>query len=226
MLYKKPVHLLSIIPEGLEIGQVERRLRSEGRWQSKNFTQPKLIKQYNSNMGGVDLGDQRMAACSRLMKGNIWYYKISFHMLEVAAQCSMLNAHIMYQGDGHQGVSLGEFKELLAEQLIGGNPFRRGTFSWNVPEHVPDVRFNWEHFHYPVKTATHRNCKVHIQRVETVYECGICQVRMCPAPCFECYHTYQQYLFDDPERNVAKRLKDVHGRPRAGPGRPRQRRSR
>ena len=219
---KKPVHLLSTIPEGLEIGQVERRLRSEGRWQTKNFTQPKLIKLYNSNMGGVDLGDQRIATCSRLMKGNIWYYKIFFHMLEVA----VLNAHIMYQGAGHRGVSLGDFKELFVEQLIGGNSFRRDTLSPNVPEHVPDVRFNREHFHYPVKTATHRNCKVHIQRVETVYECGIFQVRMCPAPCFERYHTLQQYLFDDPERNGAKRLKDVHGRPRVGPGRPRQRRSR
>ena len=219
---KKTVHLLSTIPEDLEIGQVERRLRSEGQWQTKNFTQPKLIKLYNSNMGGVDLGDQRIATCSRLMKGNIWYYKIFFHMLEVA----VLNAHIMYQGAGHRGVSLGDFKELLVEQLIGGNSFRRDTLSPNVPEHVPDVRFNREHFHYPVKTATHRNCKVHIQRVETVYECGICQVRMCPAPCFERYHTLQQYLFDDPERNGAKRLKDVHGRPRAGPGRPRQRRSR
>ena len=67
---KKPVHLLSTIPKGLEIGQVERRLRSEGRWQSKNFTQPKLIKLYNSNMGGVDLSDQRITTCFRLMKGN------------------------------------------------------------------------------------------------------------------------------------------------------------
>ena len=217
---KKPVHLLSTIPEGLEIGQVERRLRSEGRWQTKNFAQSKLIKLYNSNIGGVDLGDQRIATCSRLMKGNIWYYKIFFHMLEVA----VLNAHIMYQGAGHQGVSLGDFKELLVEELIEGNSFRRDTLSRNVPEHAPDVRFNREH--YPVKTSTHRNCKVHIQRVETVYECAICQVRMCPAPCFERYHTLQQYLFDDPERNGAKRLKDVHGRPRTGPGRPRQRRSR
>ena len=173
-------------------------------------------------MGGADLSDQRIATCSRRMKGNIWYYKILFHTLEVA----VLNAHIMYQGAGHQGVSLGDFKELLVEELIGGNSFRRDTLSRNVPEHAPDVRFNREHFHYPVKTSTHRNCRVHIQRVETVYECAICQVRMCPAPCFERYHTLQQYLFDDPERNGAKRLKDVHGRPRTGPGRPRQRRSR
>ena len=30
----------------------------------------------------------------------------------------MFNAHIMYQGAGHQGVSLDDFKELLVEQLI------------------------------------------------------------------------------------------------------------
>ena len=49
---------------------------------------------------------------------------------------------------------------------------------------------------------------------------------MCPVPCSERYHTLREYCFDDPERNEAKRLKDVNGRPRAGPGRPRQRRSR
>ena len=101
-------------------------------------------------MGGVDLADQGIAPCSTLMKGNIWYYKIFFHMLEVA----VLNAHIMYQGAGHQGVSLGDFKELLVEQFIGGNSLHRDILSWNVP----DVRFNQEHFHYPVKTSTHRNC--------------------------------------------------------------------
>ena len=52
---KKLVHLLSTIPEGLEIGQVERKVRSEGRWQKQNFAQPKVIKIYNSHMGGVDL---------------------------------------------------------------------------------------------------------------------------------------------------------------------------
>jgi len=50
---------------------------------------------------------------------------------------------------------------------------------------------------------------------------------MCPAPCFLRYHTLQEYLFDDPDRNnSAKKLKDVPGRPMAGPGRPPQRRSR
>ena len=222
---KKFVHLLSTIPEGLDIGQVERKVRSEGWWQTKNFAQPKVIKIYNSHMGGVDLGDQRIATCSRLMKGNIWYYKIFFHMLEVTA----LNAYIMFKGAGHGNLTLAEFKEKLVEQLIAGNSFRRDTA--NLPPanatQLPDIRFSCVQFHYPVKTDTHRKCKVHLQRVETVFECAVCQVRMCPAPCFHRYHMLQQYLFDDPEiNNSAKRLKYVTGRPRAGPGRPPQRRSR
>ena len=118
---KKPVHLLSTIPEGLEIGQVEGRLRSEGRQRllhSQNWSSCTI-----QIWGGVDLGDQWIATCSRLMKWNIWYYKIFFHMLEVA----VLNAHITYHGAGHQGVSLGDFKELLVEQLIGGNSI---TLNW------------------------------------------------------------------------------------------------
>ena len=75
-------------------------------------------------------------------------------------------------------------------------------------------------FHYPVETETRRDCKVHIQRVGTSYQCGICHVSMCPDPCFARYHTLRDYLFDDPSRDGPKRLKDGNGRPRAGPGRP------
>ena len=91
---------------------------------------------YNSNMGGVDLGDQWIATCPRLMKGNIWYYKVFFHMLEVA----VLNAYIMYQGAGHQGVTLTDFKESIVKQLIEGNFFCWDTLSCNVPFYFFSVR--------------------------------------------------------------------------------------
>ena len=54
---KKTVNMLSTLPEGLEIGQVERKVKMQGQWQRKNFAQPKLIKLYNSHMGGANLGD-------------------------------------------------------------------------------------------------------------------------------------------------------------------------
>ena len=121
---RKLVHLLSTLPEGLGIGQIERRVKTRGQWQRQNIAQPQLIKLYNSHMGGVDLGDQRIATCCRLMKGNIWYYKIFFHMLEVA----VLNAHIMYRRAGHPRVTLVKFKENLVRELIGGNAFDGTTF--------------------------------------------------------------------------------------------------
>ena len=154
---KKIVRLLSTLPGSLDIGQVERRLRSEGQRQTQNFSQRKLIKLYDSSIRGFDLADQRIATCSRLMKGNIWYYKLFFYILEAA----VFSVHIMYQGAAHPGVTLSDFKELLVEQPIGGNSFRRGSLSGNVALHVPVIRFNRQQSHYPVKTASHRNCKVH-----------------------------------------------------------------
>ena len=166
----KTVHLLSTLPEGLEIGQVERKVKFLGQWQRRNFAQPKLIKLYNSHMGGVDLGDQCIATCSRLMKGNILCYKILFHMLQVAA----LNSHIMYQRASHQGINLIKFKESLAH-----NPIDEKFLS--ILKAFPlelDICFNCNEFHHPVAANTQKSCKVHIQRVETVYECFVCQVRM------------------------------------------------
>lgn len=51
--------------------------------------------------------------------------------------------------------------ELLVEQLIGGIP------SVETPCQLIGV-----------KTATYKSCKMHIQRLETVYKSGICQVGM------------------------------------------------
>ena len=45
---RKLVHLLSTLPEGLGIGQVERKVKSRGQWQRQNIAQPQLINLYNS----------------------------------------------------------------------------------------------------------------------------------------------------------------------------------
>ncbi|XP_031570879.1 piggyBac transposable element-derived protein 4-like [Actinia tenebrosa] len=219
---KKLVHLLSTLPEGPDLSQVQRKVRLQGKWEKKDFPQPKLIKMYNNHMGGVDLGDQKIATCSRLMKGNIWYYKIFFHMLEVA----VLNAHILFKISTQQQNTLSQFKEKLILELIGGNTFRRQVATPSRNRLLADMRFNHSLFHHPVETDVRREYKVHTHRVLTKFECGICHVYMCAAPCFQRYHTLQEYLFDDPSREGAKRIKDVNGRPRAGPGRPPQRRSR
>lgn len=66
---------------------------------------------------------------------------------------------------------------------------------------IPDVRFNRDHFHYPVINDTRSTCKVHLQKVKTIYSCAICGVRLCPVPCFERYHTLQNYVYRDESRD-------------------------
>lgn len=86
-------------------------------------------------------------------------------MLEVTA----LNAYTMHKGAGHGDITLAAFKEKLVDQLITGNSFQRdiSNLSANATQ-LPDIHFNLVHFYHPVKTDTHRKCKVHIQRVETI----------------------------------------------------------
>lgn len=195
------------------MGQVERKVKSQGRWEKKNFPQPKLIQMYNAHMGGVDLGDQRMATCSRLMKGSVWYYKIFFHMFEVA----VLNAHIMYQNAGHQSITLGQFKEKLVQQLIGGHCFQQDDLELARSGILEDTCLSAHSFTtlWKLKLAEIAKCTFNVLALAISVEYVMSK-----------YHTLRDYLFDDPSRDGPKRLKDGNGRPRAGPGRPRQRRSR
>ena len=45
-----------------------------------------------------------------------------------------------------------------------------------APVAIPDVRFNRDHFHYPVINDTRSTCKVHLQKVKTINSCAICGV--------------------------------------------------
>lgn len=59
-------------------------------------------------MGGVDLSDQRVTTFSCLMKGSLWYFKISFYLLEL----SMSNAQIiMGKSFGNDAPAMLEFRK-------------------------------------------------------------------------------------------------------------------
>ena len=76
---------------------------------------------------------------------------------------------------------------------------------------IPDVRFNRDHFHYPVINDTPSTCKVQLQKVKTIYSCAICGVRLCPVPCFERYHTLQNYVYGDESRDSPSGQKKGEG---------------
>lgn len=124
------------------------------------------------------------------------------------------NAHILHcKSPNHASISSLEFRKSMLKALVEGKCFRRDTGLHQIPVTIPHIRFNRDHFHHLISHDTRSTCKVHIQEVKTIYTCAVCGVRMCPEPCFQRYHTEQNYYFDDNRYNGPRRLKEGGGRP-------------
>lgn len=208
---RKPVSVLATLPTStMDSSPVQRSVKVNGKWEKKQFSRPGVIDLYNTYMGGVDVSDQRTVAYARLMKGSVWYYKVFFYLIEVCVS----NAHILHtKSQNHASLRALQFRKELVSTLVQGKCFRRDTGFVETPVAIPDIRFNRDHFHYPVSNETRLTCKVHIQKVKTIYSCAICGVRMCPEPCFQRYHTLRDFYYDDESRNGPRRLKEGRGRP-------------
>lgn len=198
--------------------EVERSVKVGNKWQKTAVSQPSVISDYNQNMGGVDLSDQRVTTYARLMKGSVWYYKIFFYLLEL----SISNAQILMAKSFRNAPKMLAFRKAVVEQLVNGRTFRLTERDPEPAAPIPHFRFNRDHFHYPTAHSNRLACKVHIQRVDTQYSCAVCGVRMCPHPCFMRYHTMEDYYFNDESRQGPRRLSEPRGRPRTTPGRPRE----
>ena len=208
---RKPVSVLATLPTStMDSSPVQRSVKVNGKWEKKQFSRPGVIDLYNTYMGGVDVSDQRTVAYARLMKGSVWYYKVFFYLIEVCVS----NAHILHtKSQNHASLRALQFRKELVSTLVQGKCFRRDTGFVETPVAIPDIRFNRDHFHYLVSNETRLTCKVHIQKVKTIYSCAICGVRMCPEPCFQRYHTLRDFYYDDESRNGPRRLKEGRGRP-------------
>ena len=105
------------------------------------------------------------------------------------------------------------FRWELIQKLIGGSVYRRKQQN---NRSLPDEgRFNLSLGHFPVSMPTRSHCKVHMQRVDTQYVCSVCHIRMCPAPCFQRFHTLENYFYDDKDCSDADVVSGtVRGRPR------------
>ena len=207
---KIPVSVLATLHNSTEDSNiVQRSVKVKGKWEKKEFPRPGLIDLYNTFMGGVDVSEQRTIAYARLMKGAVWYYKVFiFYMIEVCVS----NAHILNtKFPNHSSKRALEFREELVSALVRGKCFQKETGFVQAPVAIPDIRFNRDH--YPVINDTRSTCKVHLQKVKTIYSCAIFGVRMCPVPCFERYHTLQNYGYDDESRDGPRPLKEGRGRP-------------
>ncbi|GIY71398.1 piggyBac transposable element-derived protein 4 [Caerostris darwini] len=114
---KKKVSLLSTI-HNTEMEQIQVR--------SETKEKPKILKDYNNTMGGVDRMDQNLKSFEIIKKrGKKCYRKIFFHIFDIA----VWNSYIVYRKNGGKNTQL-EFRLDLIDRVIekyhSGLNFHRG----------------------------------------------------------------------------------------------------
>ena len=145
------------------------------------------------------------------MNGAVWYHKVFFFFYTIKVCVS--NALILHtKSPNHSSQRALEFREELVSALVQGKCFQKDIELVHSLA-IPDIGFNRDHFHYPVINDTRSTCKVHLQKVKTLYSCAIFGVIMCPVPSLERYHTLQNYVYDDESGDGPWRLKEERGRP-------------
>ena len=82
--------------------------------------QPDIVKQYNSNMGGVDRMDQNLGHCRTTVGGKKWYWLIITWCFDACVQ----NAWQLHRKTGHN-LSITEFRRDLTCVLLRESAGRR-----------------------------------------------------------------------------------------------------
>ncbi|XP_049870081.1 piggyBac transposable element-derived protein 4-like [Pectinophora gossypiella] len=160
---------------------------------------PKVVVDYNKNMGGVDLKDQKLSAYHfERKRGLKWYMKVFRRLLNT----SLLNCYIIYTKQPLCKVlTHRQFRMAVAEGLL--NRFPRPLVD-HPPARVvmSDVIRLDGNDHYPGYTPEMDNvqnrkhvrrrcvcCTIRRQRSDVTTLCKKCNVALCIVPCFEQYHT-------------------------------------
>ena len=91
--------------------------RSKGQNSKFPIPCPKMVKEYNNNMGGVDLMDQKTAAykLDRKASSGRYYLRLIFDLLDMVC----VNAHAVYKALDDKGLDLLDYKIVVSKSLIG-----------------------------------------------------------------------------------------------------------
>ncbi|XP_059188491.1 piggyBac transposable element-derived protein 3-like [Centropristis striata] len=199
----KTVTLVSSCASVIPVGQVRRYSKEEKK--KINVPCPKIVSEYNTHMGGVDLADMMIALYRTPAKSHRWYLGIFWQMVDIAVN----NAWLLHRRDaaplGQKHQCLKDFRLDVAKGLIYPEKQKRGRPSKGnedntpprvikqpkVPRPVDDMRYDGID-HFPILSVKGR-CRM-CPDGQTSIVCQKCKVRLCivtgqkPRNCFHSFH--------------------------------------
>ena len=193
---KRQVNLLTSVHNSSTFKNRIRSRFAEGHY--RTIEKPRAIGLYSMFMGGVDLSDQLNSYHQLSHKQNKWWKKVVFsHLLET----SVSNARVVYK-HRHKGEAfdVNTFRLDIISGLL--EDYEKPSKLMRKPSSDPPDRLltrDQQHFFslHPKKPGARVDCVVcsnrPIRRCTTLLWCIKCDKPMCPYPCYQRYHTLQDY---------------------------------
>lgn len=176
----------------------------------KNITAPKVITNYNSHMGGVDVLDQMMEYYRAFIKTKKWTLKVLIHFLDLA----VVNAWRKYKIDCEANkvprknvLPLLDFRMEVADAYLS-TPSRKRRLSEDesteddqppvTKKYIPHRPSNAKRYdgyeHLPIfdQLSAPRSCRLETCKSRSKIRCIKCDVYLCLSrgkDCFRLYHT-------------------------------------
>ncbi|KAG1937626.1 piggyBac transposable element-derived protein 3-like [Pimephales promelas] len=184
----KTVTLVSSCASVNPVGQVRRYSKEEKR--KISVPCPKIVSEYNTHMGGVDLADMMIVLYCTPAKSHRWYMGIFWQIVDIAVN----NAWLLHRRDasalGQKHQCLKDFRLDVARGLIYLEKQKRERPSKGnedntpekvikepkVPRPVDDMRYD-RIDHFPILSVKGR-CRM-CQDGQTSIMCQKCEVRLC-----------------------------------------------
>ncbi|CAK1593285.1 unnamed protein product [Parnassius mnemosyne] len=200
----KQVVLASTYVGACPVGNIERFDKKEKK--RILITCPKLIREYNMHMGGVDLMDSFLGRNRIRMKSRKWYMRIFYHLLDL----TVINSWVLYKkveekkGNHKKIMTLADFRSELAETLCKYSPANnRGRPSTSaIREDQPplkmrkgkpcqvlpplEVRFD-QMDHNIMRTETRGRCMMPSCNLLSIIKCSKCNVHLCSKKSKDCF---------------------------------------
>lgn len=156
---------------------------------------PRLIGEYNKNMGGVDKCDMMLALYRTKLKTKKWYKRIFTHLLDLC----VVNSWFLYRQATKSKMQMVHFKLELARSLIKThqevdqqpevpmNPVKRMRSAKDV---CNSARFDGMN-HFPKQTQScAQRCKMDECGRKSTYICLKCHVSLCIDGKTDCFYKF------------------------------------